>query len=89
MSWSVGGTKKGGWPLTVEKRKSHKVTVIRNVRGDPGALVTELKNALGAGGVAREGCIEIQGRPITFFGTFPLWLFVHLPLLLGVDLPVI
>eukprot|EP00873_Tetraselmis_striata_P037945 jgi/Tetstr1/458209/TSEL_044697.t1 len=61
MAWQVAGTKKGGWPLAVEKRKNHKVTVIRNVSGDPGALVAELKGALGTGGVARDGCIEIQG----------------------------
>ena len=47
--------------MGVEKRKNHKVTVIRNVEGDAAALIAELKNALGAGGVARGGEVEIQG----------------------------
>ena len=59
--WQVRGTKKGGWPVVVEKRKNHKVTVIRNVEGDGSALVAELKGVLGAGGVARGAEVEIQG----------------------------
>ena len=60
-AWRVRGTKKGDWPIDVEKRKHHTVTCIRNVGGDANALCTELQDALGAGGTVRGSVVELQG----------------------------
>ncbi len=60
-------TKKGGVPVAIENRSSgKKVTVIRNVNGDPAELLKGLKQKVGAGGVfkQREGTIEIQGEHV-------------------------
>ena len=60
--WSVGRTRKGGYAISLEKRaKGKHVTVLRNVSGDAEALLKELKRRCGAGGVAREEEIELQG----------------------------
>lgn len=51
--------------IAVEKRKKGKwVTVIRGLatENDLTPLLTELKNACGAGGTIKEGTIEIQGN---------------------------
>ena len=60
-AWRVRGTKKGDWPIDVEKRKHHTVTCIRNVSGDANVLCTELQDALGAGGTVRGSVVELQG----------------------------
>ena len=53
--YSVGGTKKGAMPVSVEKRAKGKVvTVIANLGGDLKTLCTELKHALGTGGLLRD-----------------------------------
>ena len=58
----VGKTRKGGWPVSLEKRPAGKVvTVIRNVTGDAERLLSVLKKRCGAGGVVREGSVEVQG----------------------------
>mmetsp|Transcript_19440 Transcript_19440/g.44085 ORF Transcript_19440/g.44085 Transcript_19440/m.44085 type:complete len:330 (+) Transcript_19440:376-1365(+) len=58
----VLGSKKGGFPVTVESRaRGKKVTVLHNVSGEVGALLGELKGAVGAGGVVRNGNVEVQG----------------------------
>lgn len=55
-------TRKGGMPLSLEKRPGGKVaTLIGNVHGDAEALLSLLKKRCGAGGVVREGAVEIQG----------------------------
>ena len=55
-------TRKGGMPLSLEKRPGGKVaTLIGNVHGDADALLAMLKKRCGAGGVLREGAVEIQG----------------------------
>ena len=63
MPFQVGGTKKGGMPVTTEKRPRGKtVTLISNVRGDKGELIQMLKQALGCGGRAvAHDTVEIQG----------------------------
>lgn len=63
-SYHVTGSKKGGFPVTVEKRPcGKKVTVIRNVVGDRSALLSALKKKLGCGGVTNgDGTIEVQGE---------------------------
>jgi translation initiation factor 1 len=49
-------------PVFLEKRPGGKsVTVIRNLSGDLDGLLRLLKRQIGAGGVVREGAIEIQG----------------------------
>ena len=48
-------TRKGGMPLSLERRPGGKVaTLIGNVQGDAEALLTMLKKRCGAGGVVRE-----------------------------------
>jgi len=60
--FSIHRTRKGGMPISLEKRPSGKVaTVIANVHGDAEALLVLLKKKCGAGGVARDGTVEIQG----------------------------
>ena len=55
-------TRKGGMPLSLEKRPGGKVaTLIGNVQGDAEALLALLKKKCGAGGVVRENAVEIQG----------------------------
>jgi len=60
--YRVVKSKKGNWPLAIEKRSGGKVvTVLRNIEGDAGALLKELKKRCATGGVVREGALEIQG----------------------------
>ncbi|MCC6489598.1 MAG: translation initiation factor [Candidatus Hydrogenedentes bacterium] len=62
VQYHVAKTRKGGWPVFVERRAAGKVvTVIRNVSGDAEALLSMLKKKCGAGGVVRDGEVEIQG----------------------------
>eukprot|EP00668_Euglena_longa_P036439 GGOE01046837.1.p1 GENE.GGOE01046837.1~~GGOE01046837.1.p1 ORF type:complete len:221 (+),score=58.91 GGOE01046837.1:61-723(+) len=63
--YTVAGTKKGGIPLSVETRaKGKKVTVLRNIEGDLTALLRDLKDQLGAGGVVHDNGteLEVQGE---------------------------
>ena len=62
--WCVRGTKKGAWPLAVETRKQHTVTVLRNVSGDVAALCKSLQDSLGAGGSTHGPLIELQGEHV-------------------------
>lgn len=58
----VARTRKGGIPVSVEKRSGGKVvTILANVTGDANALLSYLRKKCGAGGVVREGAIELQG----------------------------
>jgi translation initiation factor 1 len=62
VAWRVAKTRKGGWPLTYEKRPGGKLaTVIQNISGDGTALVTALKKHCAAGGAFKDGVIELQG----------------------------
>lgn len=57
--YTVGGTKKGAMPVSVEKRAKGKVvTVVCNLSGDLKALCKELKHALGTGGLIRDGTVS-------------------------------
>jgi translation initiation factor 1 (eIF-1/SUI1) len=61
-SFAIHKTKKGGYPIFVEKRGGNKkVTLIRNLTGDLKGLLTALKKHCSAGGVLREDAIELQG----------------------------
>ncbi len=60
--FEVAKTRKGGWPVALEKRgKGKVVTVVRNVSSGGGALLALLKKRCGAGGTLREDGVEIQG----------------------------
>ncbi len=61
-AYQIGRTKKGGFPVSLEKRASgKKVTVLRNVTGDIQGLLKTLKKHCGAGGIVRDDTLEIQG----------------------------
>lgn len=61
-AYRVAKTRKGGWPLSIEKRSGGKIaTIIGQVEGDGEALLTLLKKRCAAGGVFRDGRIELQG----------------------------
>jgi translation initiation factor 1 (eIF-1/SUI1) len=61
-AYSVGKTRKRGYPITLERRAKGKLaTVIGNVSGDAALLLKDLKKRCGAGGVVREGTVELQG----------------------------
>jgi len=63
--YAVQATKKGGAPVTAEpRRKGKKVVVIANCSGDLGALLKDLRHALGTGGVVAANTVEIQGEPV-------------------------
>lgn len=58
----VARTRKGGYPVSFEKRSAGKVvTVVREVSGDAEALLSLLKRHCAAGGKAFDGYVEIQG----------------------------
>ena len=61
LAYSIGATKKGGIPVSIETRKCSKVVVIENAEGDLKALLRDLQHALGTGGVIRGSSVEIQG----------------------------
>lgn len=69
--YSISRTRKGGMPISLEHRPGNKVvTVIRNVSGDAQALLSMLKRKCGAGGVVRDGAVEIQGDHRTAIEAF-------------------
>lgn len=58
----VERTRKGGWPLRVEKRGGGKlVTVLERATGDTQLLLKQLQKHCNAGGTLRDGSLEIQG----------------------------
>ena len=60
--FAVMRTKKGGFPIYLEKRaKGKKVTVVRQVTGDSKTLLHLLKSKFGTGGLIKPGEVEIQG----------------------------
>jgi translation initiation factor 1 (eIF-1/SUI1) len=60
--FTIGKTKKGGYPVSIEKRAAGKVvTIIRNISGDTAFLLSLLKKHCAAGGKAFEDSVEIQG----------------------------
>lgn len=62
LPYRVARTRKGGWPLSFEKRAAGKlVTILRNVSGDGKALLKALRKHCATGGVLREDAIELQG----------------------------
>jgi translation initiation factor 1 (eIF-1/SUI1) len=60
--YSVGRTRKGGWPVRREKRGAGKtVTLIQQVSGDTKALLKALQKQLGVGGKIDGDVIQLQG----------------------------
>jgi len=60
--FKVMRTKKGGFPIYLEKRaKGKKVTVVRQVNGNSKLLLQTLKTKFGTGGLVKPGEVEIQG----------------------------
>ena len=60
-AYMVLGSKKGGFPVSIESRaKGKKVTVIHNVSGDVSLLLSDLKSAVGSGGVVRDVLANIS-----------------------------
>lgn len=62
-TWRVAPARKGGWRLSLEKRRGGKVvTVLESVEGDREALLKALRKHCGAGGaVSGESSVELQG----------------------------
>lgn len=61
-TFRVERTRKGGYPIFVEKRAAGKVvTIIRSLSGDTEALLAVLKKRCAAGGKAFADSVEIQG----------------------------
>jgi len=62
VPFRIARTRKGGWPVFVERRAAGKtVTIVRNLSGDTGALLAVLKKRCAAGGRAFTDSVEIQG----------------------------
>lgn len=60
--YQVARTRKGGWPVSFEKRAAGKlVTVIGHVSGDGGALLKALRKHCATGGVFKDDTVELQG----------------------------
>ena len=51
VAWRVSKTRKGGWPLTYEKRPGGKLATV----------ITALKKLCAAGGAFKDGVVELQG----------------------------
>jgi len=70
----VQATKKGGLPLSTEKRKYGKpVTIIQGCGGDVEGLLTSIKSALGTGGCTYGGTgLELQGSLVEQVGAWLL-----------------
>lgn len=62
VPYRVAKTRKGGWPVSFEKRAAGKlVTVVKNVSGDGNALLKALRKHCATGGVYKDDVIELQG----------------------------
>jgi translation initiation factor 1 (eIF-1/SUI1) len=60
--FSIQKSKKGNWPLSVEKRSGgKKVTLLKNIQGDGKELLSLLKKKCACGGDYKEGQLELQG----------------------------
>ena len=72
LPFTVHGTKKGGIPIGTEKRKHGRVvTVVRNVRGQNGALLRAMQRSIGCGGSAVNfGEVELQGEHVILAEAF-------------------
>ena len=61
-AFKVARTRKGGWPVSFEKRGSGKlVTLIDRISGDENVLLKALRKHCATGGALKEHVIELQG----------------------------
>jgi len=61
-TFRVAKTKKGGWPVSFEKRAAGKLaTLIQHVSGDGESLLKALRKHCATGGALKLGTIELQG----------------------------
>lgn len=61
-NFKIMRTKKGGFPIYIEKRaKGKKVTVVKQVTGNQKLLLQKLKTKFGTGGLIKGNEVEIQG----------------------------
>ena len=69
--WSVARTRKGGWPIHLEKRGGGKVvTIVDAISGDGKALLKALQKSLGTGGKLDGDSILIQGDHVAHVESF-------------------
>lgn len=59
--YTVTKTRKGGWPVRMERRGNKVVTVISSISGDTKVLLKALQKLLGVGGKAEGDKVQIQG----------------------------
>lgn len=60
--YRVSKTRKGGWPVSFEKRAAGKLaTIIHGVSGDGNALLKALRKHCATGGALKGDSIELQG----------------------------
>ncbi len=70
-AWQVARTRKGGWPVRIERRSAGKtVTLVERVSGDTDVLARELKRLCGVGGRALAEAVEVQGDKADQIGQF-------------------
>ena len=70
-AWQVARTRKGGWPVRIERRAAGKtVTRVERVSGDTEALARTLKQLCGVGGRALPDSVEVQGDKVDQIGQF-------------------
>jgi len=62
MPFMVRKSKKGNWPISVEKRAGgKKATLLKNIEGDGKELLKQLKKKCACGGDFKNGILELQG----------------------------
>ena len=70
-AYSVARTRKGGWPVSFEKRGSGKlVTIIDRISGDGNVLLKALRKHCATGGALKDDVIELQGDQRNKVGAF-------------------
>lgn len=69
--FTVARTRKGGWPIHIEKRGGGKVvTIVDSISGDGKALLKALQKSLGTGGKLDGDSILIQGDHVAHVEAF-------------------
>jgi translation initiation factor 1 (eIF-1/SUI1) len=65
-TYQVARTRKGNWPVRMEKRGGGKVvTLVEQISGDGKAFLKALQKTLGTGGKVEDGVVLIQGDHVT------------------------
>lgn len=70
-AYAVARTRKGGWPIRLEKRGGGKVvTIVDSISGDGTGLLKALQKSLGTGGKLDGNSIHIQGDHVAHVEAF-------------------